>query len=653
MTEVSSGLYRAPSRRRRGVAAWLSSALLWGGLSTASDSADAPDGLDEIGVADTDGDAQSDAAVDGSDVRIGGDPDVVSDPDGSDPDVVADAPDEPDEPDAGDDVPGDVPADPPSDAIADASDLGSDGAPDGVADAADASDVPSVCIPTGEAAHYWAGTLANRTTTTFAPDNPSAETFGPGEVFGDAILARFEDHCLDWTLRLTHAGPQRMIVDEDAEAIYFAIAAGFLSPFTIEDQAGDVQATFSQEAGDLFRAVYLARFDYDGTLRWVRRLGNSSTSHNGSTSINGMALTEAGLRIVGNAPKGGISGPTYPFTFGPGEDDEEVYTVSTTHGIGFTALFDPETGDYIGGSAEVIRLNGTTNSRELRFTGQDGGRPDTDGNLGLAGWIVSAGSWAFSAGQDDQTLVTTTTSAGFVVRYLANGDIDWLHLFGNGEESGGAFGVSTAADGSIYVAGGLEDTGTFFEDGAAGVRVAAREGGAPFFVVKYGADGVIDWTRALASEGASGTNPRLFIDDEEGALYGILAASAAVTFGIGEDSETTIPLTDDYETVLFRLDPDTGDLVWARRIHSNDRPSIGNLVLREGGFEATVAARHETRINVGQPDEVTVGNDAVWRSGLGRWSSDGALLDFTVLTEDRGVLPIFGPLSVRVANRPE
>jgi hypothetical protein len=163
MTGNAIEFARASGICRHGVAVWLAAALLVGVASAACDSADAPDGIDEVGVGDGDGDAQGDSAVDEPDGDGGDDLDVASEPDGSEPDAIADAI-------------ADATADATTDAAPDAVDSGTTDDPaaaDAGDAAADASDLPSVCVPTGEAAHYWVGTLANRTTTTFAPDNPS------------------------------------------------------------------------------------------------------------------------------------------------------------------------------------------------------------------------------------------------------------------------------------------------------------------------------------------------------------------------------------------------------------------------------------------------------------------------------------------------
>lgn len=79
----------------------------------------------------------------------------------------------------------------------------------------------------------------------------------------------------------------------------------------------------------------------------------------------------------------------------------------------------------------------------------------------------------------------------FITKYAADGTKKWTRLAGGAGVTWG-YSASTAADGSVYVAGGTYTEGSI--DGQ-----ASNGGGA--FVTKYAADGTQQWTRLAGGTG--------------------------------------------------------------------------------------------------------------------------------------------------------
>jgi hypothetical protein len=90
------------------------------------------------------------------------------------------------------------------------------------------------------------------------------------------------------------------------------------------------------------------------------------------------------------------------------------------------------------------------------------------------------GSVTFGAGESRQTtLVGSSAYDGYVARYEADGTLAWAKLFDSDGGEAEGYGISSAGDCSLFVAGLLYNTGTF-GTGEPGATTLTAEGGTGF-----------------------------------------------------------------------------------------------------------------------------------------------------------------------------
>jgi len=108
-------------------------------------------------------------------------------------------------------------------------------------------------------------------------------------------------------------------------------------------------------------------------------------------------------------------------------------------------------------------------------------------------WGIStaADGSIYITGYTDESLDGQTYNGGrdaFISKYSSDGTKAWTRLLGS-SSADGAYGISTAADGSIYISG--------YTDGS--LDGQRHSGGTDAFISKYSSDGTKAWTRLLGS----------------------------------------------------------------------------------------------------------------------------------------------------------
>ena len=276
------------------------------------------------------------------------------------------------------------------------------------------------------------------------------------------------------------------------------------------------QTTLMAAAGSA--DIFVAQYDVDGLLQWVKRAGGSGSDQGVGIAVDGS----------GNSYLTGYFNGTA--TFAPGQANQTTLTSAGDRDM-FVAKYD-----FIGTLVWVKRSGGTAADRGFSIA------VDGTGNSYVTG--LFNGSATFGQGQANQT---TLTSAGlddiFVARYDSNGTLQWAKRAG-GTGTDGGLGIGVDGFGNSYVTGWFTGTATFGQ-GEPNETTLTSAGDRDIFVVKYDSNGLLQWAKRAGAGGASTDQGVGIAVDPSGAIYvsgyfGDHDLAPSATFGQGEPNQTTL-----------------------------------------------------------------------------------------------------------------
>ncbi|MGH1365623.1 MAG: SBBP repeat-containing protein [Calditrichia bacterium] len=366
---------------------------------------------------------------------------------------------------------------------------------------------------------------------------------------------------------------------------------------------GQANETILNSVG--FLDIFVAKYDLNGLLMWVRQAG-------------GLELAQ-GLHISVDAS--GSSSVTGVFdgmvTFGVGEANETTLTSSgstnihdifiarydangmlvwatraggqNSNDVGSSIAVDDFNNSYIAGyfSDSTIFGEGEANETTLSGFGSfDIFIAKYDAN-GLLHWAKEAGGISFEvglgiavnsssqsyitglfegaitlgSGEANETVLTSVDGRDvFVAKYDADGLLLWAKRAGGpGNDEG--FGIEVGLAGSNYITGKFEDTATFGMIGT-NETILNSQGANDVFVAKLAADGTLLW--AKQSGGSGNDQGAEIIVDASGNGYLTGLFEGVATFGAGEANETIVTSAGATDIFVTKYDSD-GLVLWAKQ----------------------------------------------------------------------------------------
>ena len=280
--------------------------------------------------------------------------------------------------------------------------------------------------------------------------------------------------------------------------------------------------------------VFIACYEYDGSLVWARSAGDESSCY--AYSI--CALSDDSTVVTGFFRQTVI--------FGKGESNETTLVSAGGEDI-FIARYDPD-----GRLVWANRAGGTT----IMDCGVEIVAL-TDNSVAVTGEI--RGTVTFGQGEINETvLVVEGNSDIFVARYNPDGTLSWVRQDGGGECEVGE-GITALSDNSIVVAGLIKET-AIFGQGEPNETVLTGVYH-DMFIASYNPDSSLVW-----AENAGGSNSDIgwgitaLLDDSTVAT-GFFMGTA--NFGAGEPCETSLITNGKEDIFIARYNPD-GTLAWAR-----------------------------------------------------------------------------------------
>jgi uncharacterized protein (TIGR03437 family) len=281
---------------------------------------------------------------------------------------------------------------------------------------------------------------------------------------------------------------------------------------------------------------------------------------------------------------------------GPGIDYGKDITVDA-EGNSYIAAYFSGTVDMDPGPGEAIHTSagGVDNLliqfdpqgryvRSFRFGGPGMEIPhgiarDTSGNLILAGYFQQTADF------DPGPRTVSFTSAGardvYVAKFSPEGQLLWATAFGGAAGDDEAMDVTTAPDGSVYVAGIFRGE---FSVGQASVRLQSN-GGVDNFVAKFDAEGRPQWAFALGGPGDDyGTGGLGIATDgmEAVVVYGSFRDTMDADAGSGERRLSSAGQLD-FWVARYRLDG-THDWSFSMGGPGNENATPGGLTVDRNGF---------------------------------------------------------------------
>jgi hypothetical protein len=376
-----------------------------------------------------------------------------------------------------------------------------------------------------------------RDTLSFDVGLPSLLASGVGDN-ADIFLARYAgDGVVMWAKRA--GGPE---IDEGRAIACLTrgelLVAGVFFGAAVFGPGEEGETTLTSLPGDPVPGLnsadgFLARYDADGFLVWVKQ--------NGSDFVEAISAFSDGTSVTTGSFFGNA-------TFGPGEVDETTLSAVPIGTAGFTT--------------EELYVARHRPDGSLAWAIQSIGNPDLssaakgfgaaafpNGDVLIAG--VFRGQVTFGLGEaGETTLESQGLRDGFVVRYNTNGSLLWARRVGGIDDDAG-LGAVALPDGSAAVTGffqGDANFGPFATVGSLGSYDA--------FVARYGPDGSLVGVRTV---GGVGSDQGWGIDafpNGDVAATGEFQSDAF--FGIGETNETILlgPAegTDSFVMKYFRIE---------------------------------------------------------------------------------------------------
>jgi len=351
---------------------------------------------------------------------------------------------------------------------------------------------------------------------------PGGERAFCDDIERGAFLARVDDGGeVEWAACANHADPYGLAVMPDDGAV---IAGEFENTAVFAPGTPEETAVAAAGRYDMF----VARYDGDGRLRWVRTGGGEGRTH----AAAAVPLPDGGVAASGCFARHAV--------FGAGEANELTVDSDTGDGI-FVVRYRED------GSLVWVRGLPATRTDE--------------GSALLAlpdGSLLVAGHFGRPVLFDAVGLSPDGAADAFLARLDFSGTVVWAVRMG-GEGTDAATALAQLPDGTVLVAGHFERTATFGrgEDTEQRLRSA---GDADVFLARYDVDGrFLGATRAGGAGFDAGF--AVAVDGDGGAILAGTFESSAV-FGRDEPTETTLVAAGDKDLFLARYDRE-GRLAWA------------------------------------------------------------------------------------------
>ena len=368
-------------------------------------------------------------------------------------------------------------------------------------------------------------------------------TFGEGESnettivdpkHGDIFIARFyPDGTLAWAKRAGGEGADTAsgitALSDDSVVItgcFGSTCFDVYEPATFgEGEPGETTLVTTNTHGNF----YIARYNSDGTLAWVKRAVGEPFYNNEHTQRGSdvAAMSDNSVIVTG------VFGNTA--IFGEGEPNETSITYHPYYWDFFIAKYNPD-----GTLAWAKRQGGTELEKPLSITTLSGNSFVISGLFGTQDVKPAI----FGEGEPNETtLYTVGTDDIFIASYNPDGTLQWARRAGGILRDAG-YGIAALSDNSVVMCGSYGNGGdpgeapATFGEGEPGETILPHAGWDDIFVARYDTNGSLVWAKRAAGVSQEIAHDIAALSGDMFAITGEFWE--ACTFGEGEPGEITI-----------------------------------------------------------------------------------------------------------------
>ena len=367
----------------------------------------------------------------------------------------------------------------------------------------------------------------------------------------------------------------------------------------------DGPATFGQgEPNEIVLTgfgLFIARYNPDGTLSWVKKGGGGGYSPVGYSVVT---LSGDSFVITGEFQGSPI--------FGYGETNQTVLTCAGIFDI-FIAQYNPD-----GTLAWAKSAGGADWDSGRAVTALSDGSIVVTGNFGYE----EGDSATFGQGETNETVLTSAgVSDIFVARYNSNGTLAWAKRAG-GEVYDDGLAITTLSDNSTVVTGYFEDSATF-APGEVNETVLSSTGRWDVFIARYAQDGSLTWVKHAGGSNHDEGYGIATLSDNSIVVTGKFGGSG--TFGLGEPDETVLTSAGSDDIFIARFNPD-GTLIWAKQAGGTDWDGgYANTALTDNSTVVTGFFKDLATFGPGEENETVLSSAGEWDTFIARYNPDGML----------------------------
>jgi uncharacterized delta-60 repeat protein len=366
---------------------------------------------------------------------------------------------------------------------------------------------------------------------------------------------------------------------------------------------GEPNEVVLTSAGDYYD-IFLARYNPDGTVAWVKRAGGISGAA-GSSGIT--ALSDDSIVVTG--------GFYISATFGPGEPNQTILTSAGGCDM-FIARFNPN-----GTLAWVTLAGGNSDVISTGITAL------SDNSTVVTGWF--SGSATFGPGEPNQIVLTSDGWEDlFIAHYNPDGTLSWAKRAGGASHVTNveSKGITTLSDNSTVVTGCFYGPATF-GPGELNQTVLVSADWEDIFIARYNPDGTLAWVkRAGGSTDYDQGRGITALSDNSIVVTGIFKDQA--TFGPGELNQTVLTSAGGIDIFTARYNTD-GSLVWVKQaggasINYGDR-GLGITTLSDNSTVVAGAFAESATFGQGEPKQTVLTAAGYENIFITRYNADGSL----------------------------
>ena len=373
----------------------------------------------------------------------------------------------------------------------------------------------------------------------------------------DILIAKFSGHLeLEWAQNAGGTGddvPAQVGVD-DLGNIYLT---GY---FNGTASYGDSSIT-SLGGQDIF----IAKYDKDGIIQWVRSAGGTSSGDAGY----GLTIDNTGDIVITGRYSGTATFETTNVTAAGGYDI-------------FIAKYSKT------GSLKWIKSAGSSSSDYGNAVASDQSK-----------YIVVTGYFSGTASFGSSSVTSTGSTDIFVARYTPSGSLDWVESAGSVDGDAGTAIITDDQD-DIYLTGYFQDVASF------GLSSLTSNGSHDIFIAKYTSGGSLEWVNSGGSSSAGDYGQTISLDTAgyvfvAGYTDGDPLFEAIQKEGIGDD-----------DIFLAKYSPE-GEIEWVDILGGLEKDvifdiqvSTQNQVIMTGYFEGITYLKSSTLQSLGTQDILLV-----------------------------------------------